>query len=337
LKLTSYRERKAAQIENDQLRVTVLVEGGHVAEIFHKAAAVNPLWTPPWRSIEPSAFRPENRDYGTDSESKLLAGIMGHNVCIDLFGGPSPEEAAAGMTVHGEASVVPYQIIEIPSGLQQTCQMPLAGLEFSRQLKLSGTTLEFTETVRNTQASDRPIAWTQHVTLGPPFLERGKTRFDLPGTKCRTFEEDFTDGKGAMKIAADFDWPLMPAKDGSRVDLRTYWHGPVAGGFVTVLMDPHRETVGFSAVNRGVELQYNWRRTDFPWLGIWDECNLRAQAPWNSRTITRGMEFGASPFPESRKAMIERGRLFGVPGYRWIPARGSVTVEYRASLTASRG
>lgn len=92
MKLTTYRERKAAQIENDQLRVTVLVEGGHLAEIFHKATGINPLWTPPWRSIEPSSFRPENRDYGADSESKLLAGIMGHNVCIDLFGGLRPRK-----------------------------------------------------------------------------------------------------------------------------------------------------------------------------------------------------------------------------------------------------
>jgi hypothetical protein len=36
--------------------------------------------------------------------------------------------------------------------------------------------------------------------------------------------------------------------------------------------------------------------------------------------------------PETRRQMIERGRLFGVPTYRWIPARQRVTVEYRAVL-----
>jgi hypothetical protein len=34
--------------------------------------------------------------------------------------------------------------------------------------------------------------------------------------------------------------------------------------------------------------------------------------------------------PESRRAMIDRGRLFGVPTYRWLPARGTVTAEYWA-------
>ncbi len=33
------RERRA--------RVTVLEEGGHIAEIFDKRSGVNPLWTPP--------------------------------------------------------------------------------------------------------------------------------------------------------------------------------------------------------------------------------------------------------------------------------------------------
>ena len=51
-----YRNRRAVSIENDALRVTVLEGGGHIAEIFDKATGVNPLWTPVWPSIEPSAF-----------------------------------------------------------------------------------------------------------------------------------------------------------------------------------------------------------------------------------------------------------------------------------------
>ena len=36
------------------------------------------------------------------------------------------------------------------------------------------------------------------------------------------------------------------------------------------------------------------------------------------------MEFGVSPIPETRRAMIDRGKLFGVPCYRWIPAKSAV-------------
>ena len=44
------------------------------------------------------------------------------------------------------------------------------------------------------------------------------------------------------------------------------------------------------------------------------------------------MEFGVSPMPESRRAMIDRGRLFDVPTYRWIAAKSRVEVEYCAVI-----
>ncbi len=42
------------------------------------------------------------------------------------------------------------------------------------------------------------------------------------------------------------------------------------------------------------------------------------------------MEFGVSPMPESRRRMIERRDLFGVPGYRWIGAKRKIETEYFA-------
>ena len=103
--------RKFARIENDELIVTVTVEGGHIAEIIEKKSGINPLWTPPWPSIEPSAYSAERHpEYGDNSESKLLSGILGHNLCLDIFGRPSEAEYAAGVTVHGESSVAPYEI-----------------------------------------------------------------------------------------------------------------------------------------------------------------------------------------------------------------------------------
>ncbi len=95
---TKFHNRRAVQIENDAVRVTVSVEGGHVAEILHKASGVNPLWIPPWPSIEPSTYSlAAHPEYGNDFENKVLCGILGHNLCLDLFGPPSDAEFAAGM------------------------------------------------------------------------------------------------------------------------------------------------------------------------------------------------------------------------------------------------
>ena len=40
------------------------------------------------------------------------------------------------------------------------------------------------------------------------------------------------------------------------------------------------------------------------------------------------MEFGVSPFPETRRQMVDRNSLFNTPTYRWMPAKGRITVEY---------
>src|SRR5436309_2251652 len=137
--MCTYRNRRAVQIENDTLRLTVLVEGGHLAEFFHKPTGVNPLWTPPWPSIEPSNYDPiRHPEYGSDAESKLLAGLMGHNLCMDIFGSPTEEEAAAGMTVHGEASVALYDISVDGRALQQRAVFPQAQLRFTRNISFSG-------------------------------------------------------------------------------------------------------------------------------------------------------------------------------------------------------
>ena len=107
-----------------------------------------------------------------------------------------------------------------------------------------------------------------------------------------------------------------------------------SAGFTTSLMDPHREHAWFAAFSPQSKLAfgYVWNRTDFPWLGIWEENHSRRAAPWNGATLTCGMEFGVSPMPESRRAMIYRGRLFDVATYRWIPARSRIEVEYWAVL-----
>src|SRR2546422_876880 len=153
----AYRNRRAHSIETADLRVTVLVEGGHIAEIADKRSGVNPLWTPPWPSIEPSTYDPARHpEYGSGAERKLLAGIMGHNLCLDLFGGPSDAEAAAGLTAHGEGSVARYDISSDAREITSRVALPTAQLRFERRLRLrpGSRTIAITETVENMSSLD---------------------------------------------------------------------------------------------------------------------------------------------------------------------------------------
>jgi hypothetical protein len=327
----TYRGRRAAVIENDTLRVTVLVEGGHIAEVFDKQTGVNPLWTPPWRSIEPSAYdRAIHRDtFGGGADAPLLAGIMGHNLCLDIFGAPSPDEAAAGFTAHGDASVVAYEISELTGGLVMRAQLPLGRIQFERRIELLRRAVSIHERVDSMCGFDRPIGWTEHVTLGPPFLEKGGTEFRASATRSQVFEADFG-AADYLRRGAPFDWPNAPGLDGGVVDLRSFTSRPRSSAYTAHLMDPARRRAFFVAYSPAVRLAfgYVWQPSDFPWLGIWEENHSRTAPPWNGETLTRGMEFGVSPFPETRRAMVDRGRLFDTPTYRWLPANGSIEASY---------
>jgi hypothetical protein len=336
---TLYCGRRSISIENSHLRVTVLREGGHIAEIFDKQTGVNPLWTPPWPSIEPSTYDPALHNYGSGSEAKLLAGIMGHNLCLDVFGGPSPEEAAAGITSHGEGSIALYSIEQADTRMTMRASLPLAQLHFERIVELQGRTVRIREAVDNLSATDRPIAWTQHVSLGPPFLEKGATQFRMSATRSKVFEAEFGSAD-YLRVGAEFDWPMAPGSGDDYVeecvDLRVVNNLPASSAYTAHLMDPLRDDAFFLtfAPRYRLAFGYIWKRTDFPWLGIWEENYSRTYAPWNGRTLARGMEFGVSPMPESRRQMIDRHRLFNTPTYRWLGARSRIELDY-AALTWS--
>lgn len=330
--MSSYRNRRALSIENAVLRVTVVEEGGHIAEIHHKPTGINPLWTPPWPSIEPSTYDPANDEvYGAGIDASLLAGILGHNLCLDIFGAPSAEEAAAGMPVHGEASLVRYEVGRSSDALVAGASLPLAQLEVERQIQLQGDTVRIRERVRNLSGTDRPVGWTQHVTLGPPFLVRGSTEFRASASRSKVHEGRFGTADYLVP-GAEFDWPAAPRIDGRIADLRVYSNAQSSSAYTAHLMDPTIADAFFVAFTPTLRLAfgYVWQRADFPWLGIWEENHSRPAPPWNGRTLTRGMEFGVSPFPEPRRAMIDRARLFGTPTFSWIPARSAVEVEYFA-------
>ena len=211
-------------------------------------------------------------------------------------------------------------------------------MRFQRRLELRHTSVEVTETVTNVAACDRPIGWTQHVTLGPPFLEHGITEFRASATRSRVFEGTSVQRTTSWLVPTSIG-PTHPERHGGVADLsaspmrraraptrRTSWipHGPMHSSSRFVR-------------KRQFAFGYLWRRADFPWLGIWEENRSRTASPWNGREVTRGMEFGVSPFPETRREMIDRGRLFDEPTYRWIPARSQVTVEYRIMVLQPRG
>eukprot|EP00747_Dinoflagellata_sp_TGD_P048226 gnl/TRDRNA2_/TRDRNA2_145482_c0_seq2.p1 gnl/TRDRNA2_/TRDRNA2_145482_c0~~gnl/TRDRNA2_/TRDRNA2_145482_c0_seq2.p1 ORF type:complete len:186 (+),score=27.59 gnl/TRDRNA2_/TRDRNA2_145482_c0_seq2:449-1006(+) len=142
-------------------------------------------------------------------------------------------------------------------------------------------------------------------------------------------------------VGQEFDWPNVPRKDGAAADdWRKYPRAPENSDLATLRIDPAAEHGWFVAERRGddgaqaVAFAYVWERAAFPWLVTWEENNARKQAPWNGRSLTRGLEFASYAMPTSRRWNVEQGKLMGQPCFEWLDANETKVTNFWISLQA---
>jgi hypothetical protein len=333
---TVFNGRRSWEFDNDAIRLTMTQGGGHIAGLeLRERPGINPLWKPVWRTMEPWDYRPADaKRYA----SRLLASIMGHNLCLGWFGGPSEDEKKAGMECHGEASVARWRLLrknvsDKAISMTCSCELPAAGMSCVRTMSSArgNRVIRVREDVISRSRRDLPFTMAEHVTFGPPFLEKGVTMFDMPATKAHTYPI-FFEKTPRLRTDTAFTWPKGPGLRRETVDMRQIGRAYRASSdFSAQLMDPKRKDAWFSAVNPklGLLVAYHWDRADFPWIGNWEENYGRKAAPWNGRSLTRGMEFANTPFPMALRDAMARGKFHGLPTYRWLPARGRLRFEYR--------
>lgn len=313
----SFHGRACWTVDTPELRVSILQSGGHVAEIVLKGAGeVSPLWIPSTPTIDAEAYDPARHEqrYGGGPAARLLAGLMGHNVCFPFWGNPSEAEYKAGMTFHGETGVARWRL---DSGRDDTlavsADLPQSQTRFSRKARVAGRIVYFEETAENLSAWDRPVGWCEHVTLGPPFLEKGVTVFDASLTRGRA---------NGDAPGAEFTWPAGMAE--TRIDLRKVRDIPRSGFVNNFLVDPSREAGFFTAFHPRLKLLFGYifSRRDFPWLNIWE-----ANSPG---MLARGMEFSDTPTHGTLRALVKTPELFGVPAYEWLEGKGRIVKKFAA-------
>jgi hypothetical protein len=329
--------RPGYQLKSHWGHISVLEGGGHICELnLNERDGVNPLWRPPWKTIDPQQYSAakHSRRYGPLPDGRLLAGIAGHNLSFDYFGPPSKEEIAAGHSTHGEAPSVKWNFKRAATGsspeLLGSARLPEAHIKLVREISLDtrDPVIYCEETATSLDTFDRPISWNEHVTFGTPFVEPKVTLFDMPATHAKNSPLAYS-SRSLIKPNAEFAWPSAPALRDGHVNLRTIPNTKF-GQYTAQLVDPKLDTGFISACNPrlGLLVLYVFRRAEFPWIGSWIERGFRTHAPWNGKTFCRGLEFSTTPFAIPRRETIEQHRLFGESVYRWLPAKSEVKVRY---------
>jgi hypothetical protein len=315
----SFHNRACWTIENASIRVTVIQSGGHVAALVLKdGPELNPLWVQNRPTIDSDRYDPaiHGTTYGTGPEARLLSGLLGHNLCFPYWGDPSAAEHHAGMTYHGETNIVRWEPVRHSTdALVITTLLPESRLRFTRTFECRGQSVRCEGVAENLSAWDRPVAWCEHVTFGPPFLEPGITRFEASITRgFRTGEDS----------PADFLWP--EGRGTIPCDLSVCGraqHSPLVNSF---LVDPAQEFGRFTARHpgHGLEVEYVFRREEYPWLNVWENHD--------DRLLTRGMEFSNTPVHGTMTKLMKTPAIWETPVYDWLDAKSKLVKRFTATI-----
>ncbi len=169
-------------IANDKLEISLVKQGGSMLRLQIQG---DPVGLSPYGNPEMVPSVPDNR--------KLTGTMVGHFVCVDGFGNPSPQERAAGFQMHGEAYLQPWKLASSEKqGNTQTVKfsidLPLAQEGFTRTLRMvDGESVVYVNSeLENRVAFDRTANWGEHPFLFPPFMEPEKMAVDMSGTRAKT-------------------------------------------------------------------------------------------------------------------------------------------------------
>lgn len=321
---TIFETRPGLIIENNKLELVMLKNGGAFASFTLKADAskTDPLWNPARMARE------HNR-------TPRFGDSVGHFVCVDGFGPTSNEERAAGYEGHGEAHRQAWQLLtsDTRNGVNSftfRTSLPLMHELFTRRVEVveNEQVVYVESTLENLLAFDRPVNWAEHATIGAPFLAPGKTVVDAATGQCQSRPYE---NQPVRRLASgkDFQYPMAVGRDGKMIDVRGVPDPPNSLDHTGCTVDPARRLGFVTAINTEKEMMlgYLWRRQEYPWLQEW--MNYPA-----SGELSRGLEFGTQPFDVSHRQTIDMGSMFGVPTFRWMPARTTITSRFLMFFTS---
>jgi len=120
--------------------------------VLKGAAEVNPLWVQKRPTIDADQYDPAKHEklYGGGPGARLMAGLVGHNLCFPFWGDPSEAEYKAGMTYHGETGVVRWKrMAGSADTLLVSADLPESNTRFTRSLHVAGQIVYFEESGEN--------------------------------------------------------------------------------------------------------------------------------------------------------------------------------------------
>ncbi len=278
---SAWHGEPAVVLENEALRVTVLLDGGHVVECDAKRRDLDLVW-----------LSPNGRRRGGGWFDAYPGGWQ---VMLPNAGAPSAYRGAE-FGQHDEVAVLPWERSVVADGVDEvavrfrvrTVRTPLRLARVLR-LRRGCARLSVTEELTNESAVEVPVMWGQHLAFGAPFLRPGH-RVTLPhGVRVIPHPSAIVPPRRAVAPGGPYPWPVVPTPSGGTVDLSVVPE-PGAPSDIAYLTGFPEGWYEIRDPADGYGVRVTWDATVLPYLWLWHELGDTTGYPWWGRAYVVGVE-----------------------------------------------
>lgn len=303
----TYRDMHVVFMENDAIRIGVLVDkGADIFEFTYKPLDLDFLWQSPIEMRKPfvaTSALPEGsfHDYYYGGWQEVLPSA----------GWASETYMGTNQGLHGEVSLLPFEVSlqeDTPDIVSvkvrvRTYRSPLT-LERTMTLKKGIAALFIHERLVNEADLEYSVMWGHHPALGFPFLEEGCV-VSAPAKKVEVLAFH---PNGLWTPGGDYDFPLVPnRRTGQLQDIRRVMSQETRSVDVVFFKDLSEGWYTITNPRLGVSFGMSWDIDLFKYLWMWQVYGGHNDYPWYGRTYNCALEPFSSYPPAGVPNAIKNG------------------------------
>ncbi len=303
----TYRGMRVAFLENDLVRVGVLVDkGADIFEFTYKPLDLDFMWQSPIPMRRPfvaTSALPEGafHDYYYGGWQEVLPSA----------GWASEPYLGTYQGLHGEVSLLPFEAHiaqDTPDAVELRTSVRLyrspLSLERTMRLERGRAALFIRERLTNEAPVEFAIMWGHHPAFGEPFVDDSCV-VHTPASKVEVMDYH---PNGLWQPGGDYDFPMVPdRRTGQLRDITQVL--PRHTGTVDVVFFKGLAEGWYGLTNRRLKVGFGmaWDRELFRYLWMWQVYGGHTDYPWYGRTYNCALEPFTGYPPAGIRRAIDNG------------------------------
>jgi hypothetical protein len=285
-----YRGMRTVILENQMLRVTVLVDKGtDIIEFLHKPTDTDFMWKAPQGVRNPSLLVPTT----PRSSGAFLDFYEGGWQEIFPSGGDACTYKGVEFGVHGETCLMPWELELLEDRPERvairvwvrTYRTPFL-LEKVLSLESDRPVLSIAEKAVNEGEEAMELMWGHHPAFGAPFLDESCV-VDVRSARMLTRN---LGGRSRVADGDGFDWPHGADMSGGKVDFSRMPPPSAKTHDWACLHDLSEGWYAITNMRRGVGFGMWFPKEVFRYLWIWQCAGAVYGPPFFGRAYTLAIE-----------------------------------------------